>query len=430
MGAAAVQSAFAKMYKTVYMKRPLTNFSLRTSALGQKIKKESNLKGNNLTYPINWGRNWGISTSLTATKPASTAGSFNNWVIPADTPSKLYGRLTIDIPTMMRAEDDIASFLRVKSKHMNELFTNMTMIRLGDQLWSDGAGNIAQIESVTGSNPITAITLTSHEDAVKFDGSSKQQIQFAVAANRASGGLKADGTAVVWIYQVDKVNRYNTSGKAVLSVTRIAGTGNTTEPAATDYIYNLDQYGAGPKGIPAWIPDTDPSATLFFGVDRSVEPQMLAGWRGPWEGTINASIQRTASIMGNYIDPKFTACWLSSTRWYQLKMELEAEGRFFVDEQKSLEFGTTAIRLFTTAGMIPVLADAYVPSDSGFLLRHDDIYVHSTGELIHLATEDIDHGGLRLSDDDGLEYRWRSLAQYRVDTPYFHGRFPITMAMS
>lgn len=426
MAAAATQAAVAKMFKNIYLNRDLSNFSKRKCALGDRIKATPNLVGESLTFPINWGLNFGISTTLTATKPVAKGGKFDKWVLPSDAPSKLYGRVTIDIPSMMRSEKDIGSYMRLKAKTVTELLTNMKMQRRGNHLWSDVAGDLARISSVTGSNPITAITLTNYEDAIKFDGSSNQHLHFATT--RTGGSLKVDGAATVWVYQVDKVTRYNASGNCVLTVSRIAGTGTTTEPAANDYIYNIDQYDAGPKGIPAWVPLTAPSATTFYGVDRTVEMEMLSGWRGTWEGTINDSIQRLVSIMTGYFDPEFSAVWLSPVRWYQLKLELEATRSLVIDDAKSLEFGTTVIRVITPKGAVMVMADAYCPIAGGWLLKHDEWEIHSTGDLIHMCDEDTPSGFLRLPDDDGLEARYRSLALYRCDTPGVQGCFPITQS--
>lgn len=419
MAAASVQSALSKMYKNIYKGRDLSNMSKRKTPLGRKIAVKDELYGASLTYPINWGLGWGIYPGLDAANPAAKATKFENWVIPCDSPSKLYGRVTIDNPSAMRSMRDVGAFMRLKQKEIQATVDNMNMIRFGNNLWSDGAADIAQVLAVTGAAPVTSFTLTNYEDGIKFDGSGRQLIQFAVAANRVSGGARNS------VWQVDKVERFTSTGTTKVSITLVSG---STDPAATDYVYINGTYNQTNqfKGIPAWIPLTTPSATPFYGVDRSVEPEMLAGFRGTWEGTIADSASRLVSIMGAYFEGEYSALWLSPYRWYQLQFELQGKNMFVQDTQKSLEWGTTVMNLITPSGAIPVMADPYCPSTAGYLLNHSQMEYLTTGPLIHFADEDLE--ALRLSDDDGLEYRIRSLALFRMDKPHTCGVFPISQS--
>lgn len=72
------------------------------------------------------------------------------------------------------------------------------------------------------------------------------------------------------------------------------------------------------------------------------------------------------------------------------------------------------------------MADPYCPNTAGYLLNHSQMEYLTTGPLIHFADEDLE--ALRLSDDDGLEYRIRSLALFRMDKPHTCGVFPISQS--
>ena len=414
MPAVSTQSALALMYKKIYKGRDLSNASKRKTPLGKKIAVKDELYGDNLTYPIRRGLGWGVGTSLDAATPAAKSGIFSNWVVSYTDTSKLYGRVTVDNPSVMRASRDIGAFMRLTQKEIQDTLDNMTMIRYGNQLWSDGAGDIAQILAVTGA-PVTSFTLTNYEDAIKFDGSGKQVIQYAAVGNRSSGGVRA-GSCVV-----TGVERYTSAGVAKITVTTTG-----VDPQATDYVYVNGTYANGPKGIPAWIPLTTPSSTPFFGVDRTPEPELLAGFRGTWEGTIADSASKLVSVMSAYFEPEATAMWVSPYRWYQLQFELQAKNLFMLDNQRTLEWGTTVMNLITPSGVIPVLADPYCPANAGYLLNHGQMEFLTTGPMIHAADEDV--AGLRLSDDDGLEYRFRSLSCFRMDMPQKCGVFPISQS--
>jgi hypothetical protein len=47
----------------------------------------------------------------------------------------------------------------------------------------------------------------------------------------------------------------------------------------SNWLFMSGDYGFGPAGLGAWCPLTAPSATAFFGVDRTVSPNLLAGIR-------------------------------------------------------------------------------------------------------------------------------------------------------
>lgn len=409
MTAASTRAAVADMYKIVYSGRDLTNFSKRKTPFLDLITKSDDFYGASLSIPINLGLNHGIYPGLDATNPVPTAGRWKNWSI-TDT-QDLYGRNTINIPSMMRAKKDIGAWMKLRQKETSELLANMKMQR-AIELWGAGTSQLAVVASVVGSDPITTITLTNQSDAVKFDKG--MILQFYDTTNTT---LRAS------TYTVAGVNRYNSAGAAVLTVTRTTGTGATTI-VATDLIFRTGFRNSGLTGVGSWIPSTDPDSTTFFGVDRSDEPQFLAGWRGTWEGSINESAERLVNVMSQYFQPEFSSLWLSAYRWYQLKEELTAQGRFYKDDVKSLEFGTTTLVMDTSGGPVTVAMDPYCPNDTGFLLKHSEIEIHTTGAFIHLCDEDIE--ALRMSDDDALEIRYRSLAECAVPRPIYHGRFPIS----
>jgi hypothetical protein len=73
----------------------------------------------------------------------------------------------------------------------------------------------------------------------------------------------------------------------VASVQRATGTitftGNISAgvatAAVTDYLYLDGDATLAPAGLADWVPDTAPTSTAFFGVDRTVEPDFMGGIR-------------------------------------------------------------------------------------------------------------------------------------------------------
>lgn len=97
-----------------------------------------------------------------------------------------------------------------------------------------------------------------------------------IVASAALGGALRNAGATLTIATVDRTNGAFT--------TTVAGTTGIAALINTDFIYlNGDILAAGSflaaSGLADWVPDTAPSATLFYGVDRTTEIDYLGGIR-------------------------------------------------------------------------------------------------------------------------------------------------------
>ena len=412
MAAASTKAALIKMFKDVYLNRDLTNYSFRKTPLGDVVKKVDDFYGNNLIFPFNYGVNTGIYPTLDATNPAGRAGTFDKWVM--DDTKPMYGRLTLDNPSMMRASKDIGSYLRLKQKETKEILTHMKTIRLGWQLWGDGSSAIGRIaEAVTGATDTTPLTV--QNDGVNFH----KDMLLNASGTKTGGAIRTDK------YRVTKVERYSSAETCKLTLSRVSGAAD--DWAINDYLYMDGFYDAAMHGIQSFItaslPGTGGVPATLFSMDRTDEPEMKAGWRGTFQGSVWETIKNLASVMGQYVDPDFSSAWLSHGKWYQLEQELKAVGQLNYSTEKRKEFGTNVIVFNTPQGDVSVVCDPFCPSTDVFMLRHKDIEIHTTGPLIHLADEDLE--ALRLADADGLEIRYRSLAQTIIPYPWHCGRAPL-----
>ena len=107
--------------------------------------------------------------------------------------------------------------------------------------------------------------------------------------------LSDPSDAWAWV-KGDVANLANTDGTSgaiksgtltVASVQRSAGTITFTQNISTgvataatgDHLFLLGDFGLAGSGFSDWIPDTSPTSTLFYGQDRSIEPEMLGGLR-------------------------------------------------------------------------------------------------------------------------------------------------------
>lgn len=403
------------MYKTVYMGRDLANQSKFRTPLYDLVSKHDDFDGEGLKFPFNQGLPVGFGTSLSVAQANPKASVFDGWNITAVKP--IYATLTIDALSMKRARKDIGSWLRLRAKETREQIDYLKMVLGGHAFWGDGAGDLAQVISVTGADPVTSITVA-QGSTIRFH---KNQ-RLHTATVRTGGALKGAGNATV--YTVTGINRKT----GVLTVTRNSGT-VAGDPAANDYLYLESSYDALPYGVQAFIPAADPGTgsvpAALLGMTRTDDPVMKAGWRGDNKGSIAESAKDLAATMGQYFTSSTSALWLSRYNWFRLEQELSGEGRVVRDQRAEAVFGTPALSLITPEGAVPVVSDPYCPNDAGFMLDHEQIEVHHVDPLIHIV-EDDGLPALRMTADDGIEVRIRGWSENIFQRPFKCGRFPIS----
>lgn len=413
MSSASTIAALQKMYKTVYMGRDLSNQARRKTPAYDAVSKMDDFDGANLTFPFNFGVPTSVATTLPVAQAGANSSSFDNWVMT--TRKTLYGVLTIDAQSMRASRKDIGAFLRLRQKETNEIMAYMKMILGGHAFWGDGAGNLAQVVTVTGSNPATSFTVSQY-DIVKI-----HLKQILVFNPTRTGSV---GTIRVSTFQVTSLNR--TTG--AIGVTRLTGAGGAVDPTVNDFVYQVGTYDSFPLGMDAFIPASDPGtngvpATLL-GLTRTDDPTMKAGWRVTWQGSIEETIKFLCALMGQYVDQENSVCWISRFNWFKLEQELTAQNRKVIDARATQVFGSPALLILTPEGNIPVLADPYLANDRGYLLEMSQIETHHLDGLIHIADDD-GLGAIRQAADDGIEVRLRSWGENIVQRPFQCGRFQI-----
>ena len=417
MASASTIAALQKMYKNVYMNRDLSNMAKRRTPAYDTVKKSDDFDGANLTFPFNDGMPVGVGVTVAGAQAAATSSVFDNWVM--STRKKLYGVLTIDAEAMLASRKDVGAFLRLRQKETNELMAYMKMVLGGHAFWGDGTGALSQVVAKTGTDPSTSFTVT-QADGVKFHR--KQVLVFNATKTGSAGTIK------VSTWRVDKIARNTAANTATITVTRLTGSGAGNDPAANDFIYQNGMYDAFPLGVDSFIPSADPGTGsipgTLLGLDRTVDIEMRSGFRAAWQGSIEETVKYLCAIMGQYVDPDNTVCWISNFNWFRLEQELTAQNRKVIDARATQVFGSPALLVLTPDGNIPVVRDPYLGNDRGYILDMSQIEVHHLGPLLGMTDED-GLSALRQTADDGIEVRIRFLGDMIIQRPFQCGRFAI-----
>ncbi len=268
-------------------------------------------------------------------------------------------------------------------------------------LYRNGSGSIGQCNASVTS---TSLQLKNINDVTNFEVN--QELVFSTADG--GGSVK---TGQVTINAVDR-------DTGLLTVDALTAIASGAGVAANDYIFIVGDYDQKIKGLQAWIPNSAPSATPFFGVDRSSDVTRLGGIRVdgsnlPIEEALTKAITRLSREGG-----KPTHCFINHVKWEELVNALGSKVQY-INEQVSAGNGYIAfqgIKLHGPKGPVNIMPDANCPSDRAFLLQMDTWKLYSLGKVPRI----IDSDGLRLlrqATADGVEFRCVYYAQLACKAP-------------
>ena len=277
---------------------------------------------------------------------------------------------------------------------------------MGEQLahlfWSDGSGTRATV----GSYAASVITLKDKRDIARF--AKNMRLKFKTGATLLAGYAivtKRDG------------------GAGKLTITLHDG---LADPLADDTIARKGDYtstgGNVMDGFFSWIPKTDPSATLFNGVDRTVDLNRLSGTRVPCKGMTmeDAAIEGAAEIKFQGGSPDLLV--VNTKR--QGDLAKSAHSKMWFDSAISGEKGTYKFSVKTMAfmgpdGPIDIVGDPKCPYDYGAFMKRDTIILKSLKDLPHWSTE----AGMAqlVPTDDAIQVRLKGYANWICHRPIDNG---------
>ena len=262
-------TAIKSMLKTYYKKEGIQNLLFRNSPLLKKIKKET-VEGKTQNFAAMYSRGGAASGDFTAAKnQASTVAKTAEFSVE---PGQLFSVYTMNAKEVAASRTNAGAYMRIGGAKMfaaSESFRKT----LAAALYGSGYGEICAVPDGGWTfSGTTAKAVTLPEDAVmKIDVGSK----LVVKETKTTAESSAAVTLTVNSINGTSVN-VTPSGSATPSagyVVCLAGSMNSSSPLL-------------PVGLDGWLPvykkRTGESWNgfiddLFFGVDRSVNPDRLAG---------------------------------------------------------------------------------------------------------------------------------------------------------
>lgn len=252
-------TSFDPMLKDHYSPLPVANMAYqKNKALGM-LNKSAKRPGGGRKWvqPIQFGLPGGGSSDFATAMAATNNNSlYEAWEV---TRTKHYRKAQVDNETIeATADGDMDAFEPAFDEFDKAIEAEANWINF--RFFRSRVGHIAQM-----TNTGFATTVMTLDDAAGTWGVRQGDI----------------------IRLADNVPALRAGTLTVASVQRSAGTitftGNivagVAAAATNDFVILQGDFNLAPAGLADWVPATAPTATAFFGVDRTVEPEMLGGLR-------------------------------------------------------------------------------------------------------------------------------------------------------
>lgn len=389
---AETETTFLAALKEYYRPDKVEELFYKKNPFYQLVKKD--LQGAGLPYyrvPLITAPSGGISSQFANAQAGSAANSSGTNEFKV---TRLYAYAINQVSdiAIMASQGNINSFIEAQKVTMDSSLNNLSR-DISIAMFRDGwgtRGRIAAAAAVTGAT----LQLESVSDASNFEEG--QRLQVNAAKGNAAKAYGSSGLPLI-ITGVDRDTGVLTFGSNVND----AATGVPTI-AAHDWIY-IDGDAQTTKtkltGLDGWLPTTAPGGSDdFFGLNRSIDTQRLAGVRTNAVGAniveaLNAGATRVSSVGGSV-----SHFFMSFNSYNNLVNTKEGTARI-VSHTNDNDVGFKGFEVLTTTGTAMVVPEINCPDDRIYGIQMDQWSLISLGD----PTAPIGTGKF----GDGLTYRMR-----------------------
>lgn len=380
----------AYIIKNTFTREAPINLAARNHPFFQDVRKVAGFTGSQLECPVQIGNVQGVSNTFAQAKTSSKAHSGVRWAL---TRAPKYAYHEIEAETLYATGDDKGAFVRevtMATRSMIEEWGNQYAF----DLYGDGTGLLGTV----GSLATDTVTLANPDDILKFEVGMTIDVFIAASTSRGQAVIESvDEEAGTFTFETG-----TTPGGTI----------------ATDELYVHGSKDNAISGLQAWIPDAAPGATLFFGVNRTVHPTRLAGYRvaATTADLSEALMDLAAKIHRRKGRPD--RVYMAPTTFTALAKVMDA--KIMREDGGDASFGREFIYLATPAGVLKCMPDADCDPSRAYMLQLSSWEVRHLLPLPHMVDDD-GQIRLRLINDDGIEMRARGWSQLVCKAPGYNG---------
>ena len=403
--ATITQSSVSGILKELYDDQKVQWLTYKDNPLLAMLKKEEKFPGKYFPVPVVYGLSQGASATFSNAYGNQSSPSVAEFLVTrvAD-----FSLATIDGQLLAAAQTDPGAFIDGAELMIDAAFQT-AVNRIASAIFRNGGGTIGQMSAFSNSTTAWTITLSNPDDAVQFEIG-----QTIVAVQNADGSGTLDAATCL----LTAVNR-NTGV--------LLGTGSTGSPSAnwTGGAYYLAvqgdtqsasnnnfQVGSNTTnnllkiaGLAAWLPIAGPpsSGDLFFGVNRYIDPQRLAGvtFVGTSLSIEEALLQGTGRIALNGGRVDTGVC--SYATYTALIVSLGSKVQY-VDEKVG-EIGFRGVQVNGANTVMSIFPDRNCPDGLIYCLEMDSWVLRSQNPAPHILKYMDEIEILRVPGVDSAELR-------------------------
>lgn len=387
--------AATAVLKELYAGQTLPNLTYKDNPFLAMVPKMTDFVGKNYPMPLQYTVSQGRSATFANAQANISAPALVEFLL---TRSKDYSLAQIDNETMLASASDLGSFARGAKVHVDSAVRSLKL-SLASGIFRTGTGSIGAITTIT----TGVIVLTNPGDVVQFETNMK------INAAATDGGAPRASSG--WIIAVNR----NTG--TITVATALGGPAATPAAwAAGDFLIQDGDSNAKMKGLAAWIPQVDPTATPFFGVDRTPDRVRLAGifYDGSAQSIEEAQISATTQVGRE--GGTTSVGMMGFTSFAALEMALGTKVQY-ADYKGPADIGFRGIRVNGANSIIDIFPDRNCQPLTEWLLQMDTWKFASLGPSPQILTYEDGVTMLRVTNADAAELRVGSYHQLGCNAP-------------
>ena len=364
--------------------------------------RTTNITGKSYEVPVTLGNIAGGSSDFAEAVASRKGTQHVRW---SATRRKSYQTATIDNETLRAMKDDKGAFFRAVTSQLDSAFRAFGS-DTGWAIYQDGTGVRGTVATVADE----VVTVGAGESRA-FALGMRCTIYDSTDATLA-GTPNATNVRVVAIDRSTETVTFDTdldtiAGDVVAAV------------AAGDFIVRAGDENAKVLGLAAAFPDptTITTGDSFYGVDRSVYKERLLGLH--YDGTADANFGvalRKAGAVAVENEGNPSAVFMNPIDVATLDVALDGDREFDKVASQDGHVGFDAIKVHLGGIVVPVLADAWCPQDTAYMLEKGSMELFSIDRIPDFVSEDGDmlH---RLEGADEVEFRIGAYFNYLSRAP-------------
>jgi len=399
-------ASFDAALKQHYTDDRVLDMVYKDNPLFALMSKMESFGGKNLPIALIYGNPQGRSKTFTnaQTRGGATSSLIQDFVL---TRTKDYSVATIDNETLEASKGNSNAFMEAATTEIDGAINSLTR-SLAIGMYRTKAASIGQVNA----EPAEAALVVTMKSIGDISNIEVGQIINIWSALTGGAQRSSDGADISW--EVTAVDR--SAGTFTLDDTY----DSSGTIAADDYIFVEGDRGLGLSGLEDWCPETAPTSTPFFGVDRSVDTQRLGGIRhnGSADPIEEALIEGASKAARE--SAKIDHAFVSYAKYAELEKALGAKVQY-VDLKMTAEVGFRGILINGPRGPIKVIPDQNCPDNVAWMLQLNTWKLYSLGKAVRV----IDTDGLQMlrqASADGVEVRYGFYGNVGCRGPGFNCR--------